>query len=395
MQDRIDTSDGPKTSRRSFLKASASSGVSIAAAATPGQEKSASEQHDSSASDMFTIRVAGYQYDRVAGLADGRVQIEGCETQFEPAKIGDMNTHVFSGPKTRDVTEVGLLPFILAVANEEFRDYSLLPVFPLRLFRHKSIFIRTDRGISKPQDLRGRRVATPGYSSSSLTWIRGIMQHEYGVRPDEIEWVVSAKDSRAAATGSVSKFENVLPTGISIANGPDGKDESGLLVDGDVDALFHPNEPRAFQQGHPQVARLFADSRSTEHGYYAKTGIFPIMHTVAVRNDTIQKHPWLTKAVFDAYSQAKQLAYEAIKTSAFYMTSLPWIAQEAESTRDLMGDNYWPYGIESSRRTLEAILQYAHEQGLAKRKLTIEDLFHPATLGLNERRATSLNSGRE
>ncbi|MDG1893888.1 MAG: hypothetical protein P8J37_03165 [Fuerstiella sp.] len=217
------------------------------------------------------------------------------------------------------------------------------------------------------------------------------MQHEYGVRPDEIEWVVSAKDSGAAATGSVSKFEDVLPEGISIKNGPKGKDESDLLVDGDVDALFDPNEPRAFQQGHPKVARLFPDSRTTERTYYAKTGIFPIMHTVAVRNDVVRQHPWLTKAVFDAYSQAKQLAYDAIKTSAFYMTSLPWIAQEAESTRELMGDNYWPYGIEANHKTLEAILQYAHEHGLAKRKLTIEELFHPATLELNEGQPTSRN----
>jgi 4,5-dihydroxyphthalate decarboxylase len=333
------------------------------------------------------IQLAGYQYDRVAALIDGRVHIEGCETEFVPAKIGEMNTHVFSGPKTREVTEIGLLPFILAVANEGLVDYSLIPVFPLRVFRHKSIFIRTDRGISSPQDLRGKTIATPGYSSTSLTWIRGILQHEYGVKPEEIQWVVSSKDSSSKASGGASKLESVVPSGISIRSGPAGKDESDLLVDGDVDALFHAAEPRAFQERHPKVARLFADSRSTEREYFAKTGIFPIMHAVAVRNDVMQSHPWLPKALFLAYSQAKQLAYDEIRLSAWYKTSLPWIAQEAEETRELMGDNYWPYAVEPNRKALEALLQYSHEQRLAKRKLKIEQLFHPSTLQLTEQTA--------
>jgi 4,5-dihydroxyphthalate decarboxylase len=395
MQERLQKSDGVNRSRRSFLKAGAVSGVSIAAGATSGQEKSESEQKNAAASSKLTVTVAGYQYDRVAGLADGRVQIEGCETQFESAKIGDMNTHVFSGPQTRDVTEIGLLPFILAVANEQFSDYSLLPVFPLRLFRHKSIFIRTDRAIRKPADLRGRRVGTPAYSSSSLTWIRGIMEHEYGVKPEDVEWVVSANDSGTDVTGTASGWENVIPQGISISKGPRGMDESQMLVEGHVDALFHPNEPTAYHEGNPIVARLFADSRKVEQDYFTRTGIFPIMHTIAVRNDLIDANSWLPKAVFDAYSQAKQLAYDTLRTTAMYFTSLPWIAQEAEETRRLMGGNYWPYGIESSRSTIEAILQYAHEQRLAKRKLTIDELFHPSTLEFEERLPTSQNSGRE
>lgn len=254
----------------------------------------------------------------------------------------------------------------------------------MRVFRHKSIFIRTDRGITKPADLRGRKVATPGYSSTSLTWIRGIMQHEYGVKPEEIQWIVSSKDSSAKASGGASKLENVLPASISIRTGPRGKDESDLLVDGYVDALFHAAEPRAYQVGHPKVARLFADSRTTERAYFAETGIFPIMHAVAVRQDVIQAHPWLPKAVFRAYSQAKQLTYDDIKQSAWYKTSLPWVAQEAEETRKLMGENYWPYAIEPNRKALEALLQYSHEQGLAQRKLKIEELFHPSTLELTE-----------
>ena len=232
------------SSRRRFLKAGALTSAALAADATLGQANSVAEDKGAPDSGYLKIKMAGYDYDRVKGLMDGRVQIEGCETQFEVARIGEMNTHVFSGPQTRRVTEIGLLPFVLAYANEEFRDYTLIPVFPLRVFRHKSIFIRTDRGITKPDDLRGRKIATPGYSSTSLTWVRGIMQHEYGVKPEEIHWVVSSTDSSAKDSGGASRLENVLPKGISIRTGPKGKDESDLLVDGDVDALFHAAEPR-------------------------------------------------------------------------------------------------------------------------------------------------------
>jgi 4,5-dihydroxyphthalate decarboxylase len=286
-------------SRRAFLKTTV-----VAGAALAGNATSVAQDNNALLSGKLNVKVAGYAYDRVEALIGSRVQVEGCDTEFEEARIGEMNTHVFSGPKIREVTEIGLLPFILAFANEEFRDYTLLPVFPLRVFRHKSIFIRTDRGIAKPQDLRGRKVATPGYSSTSLTWIRGILQHEYDVKPENIEWVVSSKDSSAKASGGASKQENILPKGISIRTGPKGKDESDLLVDGDVDALLHAAEPRAYQEGHPKVARLFADSRRAERAYYAKTGIFPIMHAVAVRRDVIlacgligrQLHPRISTA---------------------------------------------------------------------------------------------------
>ena len=385
MEDKKINSTSFQTSRRRFLKASAAvagtagvlgmSGVSGLLASTAKPSKS---------TNNLPIKVAGYKIDRVDALIDGRVQIEGCDTQFEVASIGDMNTEVFSGLQSREVTEIGLHPYMLAYANDGFRGYSLIPVFPLRLFRHKSIFIRTDRGITKPEDLRGKKVATPGFSSTSLTWIRGIVQHEYGVKPEEIQWVISSKDSSAKAAGKVSKQESVVPKGLSVSKGPAGKDESDLLESGEVDALFHAAEPRAYVEGHPKVARLFPDFRKTEREYFAKTGIFPIMHAVAIRKDIIERNPWLLKAVFNAYSQAKQLMYDYLKKSAWYKNSLPWIAQEIEETRTLMGENFWPYGIAPNRKALEALFQYSYEQGLAKRKLTIEDLFHPSTMALEE-----------
>jgi 4,5-dihydroxyphthalate decarboxylase len=372
-------------SRRGFLFTSA--GAAMGGTAALGQLDSRAEANTILDSSKLKITVAGYQYDRVEGLIDGRVKVEGCDTKYEVSSIGEMNTHALSGPKTRTVSEIGLLPYILALANDGQQEYTLLPVFPLRVFRHKSIFIRNDRRITKPTDLRGKKVAIAGYSSTSLTWIRGIMQHEYGVTPEEINWVVSSRESSAKESGGASRWEIVRPKGISITTGPKEKDESELLVDGDVDAVFHAAEPRAFQEGHPKVARLFADSRKAERTYFAKTGIFPIMHAVAVRRDVIQTHPWLPKALFDSFSRAKQLTYDYMKTSAWYKTSLPWVAQEAEETRKLMGDNYWPYGIEPNRKALETLLQFSYEQGLIKRKVKIDELFQPSTFSLKEETA--------
>lgn len=376
-----ESSSGLETSRRGFLKASVAAGVAIGMGAS-GISNAQSAEPESS--NGLPITMTGYRYDRVDALMDGRVQVDGFDARFETSGIGEMNTHIFSGPQTREVTEIGLSPFMLAYANEGFRDYTLIPVFPFRVFRHKSIFVRADSNIKSPKDLRGKKVATSGYSSTSLTWLRGIIQHEYGVKPEDIHWYVSSKDSTdKKLTGGVSKQEQVLPQNLEITQGPAGMDESDLLVNGQVDALLHAAEPKAWVEGDPRVRRLFPDFRTVEHAYYAKTGIFPIMHAVAIKKDVIDAHPDMPKAVFNAYSQAKTLMYEQQKL-AWMTISLPWVVQELEETRALMGENYFPYGIEPNRKALEALFQYSYEQGLAKKRLTIEELFHPPTLELME-----------
>ena len=329
------------------------------------------------------LSLSGYPFYHVRPLTEGRVDIPHARISYQPGKIGDLNTHVFSSPRTLDVTEVGLSPFMLAYANNEFRAYSLIPVFPLRMFRHKSIFIHTDRGIRSPEDLKGRRIGTPGYSSTSLTWIRGIMQHEYGVSPTDVHWVISAADSSAGDAGKVSQQERMLPRNISVSTGPAGKDESQMLLDGDVDALFHAGEPEAFTAGHPKVIRLFENSRAVEQDYFRRTGIFPIMHAVAMRNDLIDANPWLPEAVFNAYCEAKALHYARLREQWMFGT-MPWFLQDYEETRVLMGSNFWPYGIEANRKALEALFLYSYEQGLAQRRLTVEELFHPSTLRLTD-----------
>ena len=365
--------------RRGFLKAATAAGAAGAWGVAHPAPAGAGQP-----TGGLPITVAGYRNERVAALADGRAGFEGCRVTFEPDKIGNLNTHIFEGPATRQVTEVGLHPFMLAYAKADFRSYTLLPVFPLRTFRHKSVFIRTDRGIEKPEDLRGRKVGTPGYSSTSLTWIRGLLEGEYGVKPTDVEWVVSSGDSSAKDTGGASRFENTIPEGLSVSQGPEGLDESDLLAEGHVAALFHAAKPRAFVEGHPDVARLFPDSRAVERDYYSRTGIFPIMHAVAIRRDVVGEHPGLVRVVFDGYSKAKQLTYAQLAGVRSLLDTLPWYGQELEETRALMGDNFYSYGMGPNRKTLETFFRYSHQQGFTDRELKIEELFEPASLGVAE-----------
>ena len=384
-----------RNSRRKFIKQAAITGLTAAvvgplAACTNSElETTASSSPDSnpesdSNEKALSITLAGYAVNRLTAIIDGRAKIEGCDLTFTKSSIGDMNTDTFAGSQTFDVTEIGLHPFMLAYANDGFRDYTLLPNFPLRIFRHKSVFIRNDRGINSPEDLKGKTIGTAGYSSTSLTWLRGIFQDEYGIKPEDVNWVVSNKDSSADASGKISKQEQVNPDGISIKMGTAGLDESELLMSGEVDALFHAAEPKAYIDGNPLVVRLFPNSKRVEQAYFSKTGIFPIMHAVAIRKSLLEKEPWLVKAVFNAYSASKTLDYKFMKKLGWAYETIPWYGQELEETKALMGENFWPYGIESNRKTLETLFRYSYEQGLSSKELTIEDLFHSSGLELIE-----------
>jgi 4,5-dihydroxyphthalate decarboxylase len=367
-------------SRRCFLAA----GGAAALAVTAGRSRVLAQETGAAQSNRLPITVAGYRYNRVRALADLEIPIEGCDVTFEEDGIGKMNTHAFKGPQTREVTEIGLSPFMLAFCNGGFRDYELLPIPILRMFRHKSIFVRTDRGIKKPTDLRGRKVATVGYSSSGLTWIRGILQQQYGVKPSEIEWIVTGADSSAKITGGASAWEKVLPADLTIQNAPAGKDDSDLLISGEVDAIFHPAEPQAFIDRHPKIDRLFPDHRTVERAYFEETGVFPIMHVVAIRRDAAKANPWLPRAVFDAYCQAKKLDYQEMHKMGSYYSSLPWFGQELRDTRELMGENFYPYGVSGMRKAMETAFRFSYEQGLANRVLKLEEVLHQSSLDFEE-----------
>ena len=309
------------------------------------------------------IKIAGYDYDRVRAIVDGQVGLPGARVAFDFQDICRANQWAFGPERKYEVTELGLIPYVTKFINEDFRAYTLIPVFISRIFRHRNLFVHVDAGIEKPGDLRGKRVGTPGYGSSANTWIRGLLRDEYGVRHDEIQWIETAKSSDqgpVTSGGGFSAFEGdgspyFLPDGFPLVQGPPGVDESELLLSGGCDALIAPITPKAFEEGNPKIRQLFPDPPSAERAYFKKTGLFRIMHAVAIRSDAIEADPALPKAVFEMYNQAKQLAYANMETTTSLKISLPWVSQELEETRELMGGGFWRYGIEANRKELELV----------------------------------------
>jgi 4,5-dihydroxyphthalate decarboxylase len=333
--------------------------------------------------DKPRVKIAGYAYDRVRAIQDGRLDLDSCDVSFHAEDIYGLNQQVFGATPKYEVSEIGLIPYITRYANEDFRAYTLIPVFISRIFRHRNIFVRTDRGIDKPEDLRGKRVGTPGYGMSACTWIRGFLQDVHGVKPEDMHWIETTKSSDGGkVNGALGNY--FLPDDFPLKKGPNGVDESEMIIAGDVDALITAITPKAFLDRHPKVKRLFPDFRAAEQEYYRKTRVFPIMHVIAVRRDFVNANPGLPKALYSMYSQAKQAAYDDLETTTALKVTLPWATQEFLDTQKLMGDNYWPYGVKANRKELELVMRYTHEQGLAKRRLRVEEVFHPATLELSD-----------
>jgi len=331
------------------------------------------------------IKVAGYAYDRVQAIKDGKLGVEQVGVSFHESNIYRMNDLAFGPEKTYEVTELGLIPYVTKYINDGFRGYTLIPVFISRTFRHRNIYVHVESGIEKPEDLRGRKVGTPGYGSSANTWVRGMLYDQYGVAAKDIQWIEATRSSDisgvvSSSNGAGSRYH--LPDNFPLSQGPPGIDESELLLSGACDALVTPITPKAFEEGNPKIRQLFSPLKPAEQQYYRDTGIFPIMHVVGVRADVAADNPWLPAAVFKMYSEAKKAAYANLATTTVLRTSLPWAAEEYEETRQLMGDDYWRYGIEANRKELQSVMRYTHEQGLVKRSGDFVELFHPETLRL-------------
>jgi 4,5-dihydroxyphthalate decarboxylase len=245
-------------------------------------------------------------------------------------------------------------------------------LFLSRVFRHSSIYIRTDRGIATPEDLRGKRVGVPEYQMTAALWARGLLEDEYGVKPSDIVW----RNGGLEQAGRTEKLALELPPDVKLTPLGPGETLSAMLAEGKLDALVSPRTPSCFGKA-PNVARLFSDYRAAERAYYKKTGLFPIMHVLAVRAELLKQHPWLASSLFTAFRQAKDIAIRELEEIGAYNVTVPWLASELADIRAVLGDDYWPYGLAKNHRSLEAALRYSHAQGLSVRPLTIEEAFVP------------------
>ncbi len=267
-----------------------------------------------------------------------------------------------------DVSEISFAKYA-ALLSQGDRSLVALPVFTSRVPRHSAIYVRSDGGVRAPQDLAGRRIGVPEWAQTAIVYVRGLLQHDYAVPLESVEWVQAGIDD----PGRVEKVEVTLPGRIRLRRVAD-RSLGEMLLDGTIDAVVAPNPPRAFRERDPRVRRLFDDPAAAEKEHVARTGIFPIMHLVAIRGDTFERDPWIAMNLFEAFDEAKRLSLERMRRVASHVP-LPWSYEAAREAEALIGRDFFPYGLEPNRRTIEAFLRFAHEQGVCARPLTPEELF--------------------
>jgi 4,5-dihydroxyphthalate decarboxylase len=321
---------------------------------------------------MLRLSLACGGTDRTLPLVLGDVHPQGIELNFlrmQPEEVfWRMTRHA-----EFDAAEMSLSSYVLRRSRGD-DALTAIPVFPSREFRHSCVFVRADAGIAQPEDLRGKRVGVPEYQMTAAVWIRGFLADDYGVPPSAMRWFSGG----LYQPGREEKLPIEIP-GVDLRPIAPGQTLSDMLLNSELEAVIGPRAPRGFPQDQ-RVRRLFASYRQVEADYFRRTKIFPIMHTVVIRKDVLDREPWVARSLFNALCEAKALAMAALREPVVLSVTLPWLIDEVERTAELMGDDYWPYGVEANRTTLEALLRYSREQGLAAREVRLEELFAPSTL---------------
>ncbi len=319
------------------------------------------------------LSLACWDYDRTRPLRDGRVRVDGVDLVYLDLPVEETFFRMMRH-REFDASELSLSSYVISCFQDE-RPFVALPVFPSRSFRHGNIFVNTSAGIGEPADLRGKRVGLPEYQLTALVWIRGMLSESYGLPVSAVTYHTGGMETQ----GRIEKARVSLPPEISVEPIPEGRTLSQMLAEGEIDALYSPRAPSTLHAPDGRVARLFPDPREQEREYFERTGIFPVMHVIVLRRDLYDRNRWLAQSLYKAFVEAKELAYAELEQVAALKVSLPWLTSELERTRALMGRDYWSYGLEPNRHVLETFVRYAHEQGLAERRLDVEELFAPET----------------
>jgi 4,5-dihydroxyphthalate decarboxylase len=265
-----------------------------------------------------------------------------------------------------DVCELSLVAYL--VARDQNRPFTAIPVFPHRRFRHGYMVKRMNAGIETPADLNGKRVGVDTLQNSAGLWMRGILQDHYGVDLKSIEWWCQEDEDVAFEPAPWMRVRRI----------PKGKDIDRMLLADELEASLYPETLPSVKAGSPKVGLVFPDPKEAEAEYYRKSGIFPIMHTVVVKNDILESHPWAALNLCQAFQRSKEICYERMKDARNF--ALVWVKELMQEQEALFGPDPWPYNLEENRRALEAVLRYEHEQGMIRRKPQIEELFFPPSL---------------
>jgi 4,5-dihydroxyphthalate decarboxylase len=307
------------------------------------------------------LTLACGNYDRTQPLIDGRVEPEGVDLTFLRLRPGETFWRMLNHNEF-DVSEMSLSSYTILRSEGDTR-FIAIPVFPSRIFRHSAIYLRTDSKIELPQELKGKRIGVGDYQMTAAVWVRGLLTHEYGVRPGEVTWVTG----RAVRTIEP-------PKGIRLESAPRETTLEAMLERGEIDALVSVMIPKGLGT---TFRRMFRDWRAVERDYFRRTQIFPIMHTLVLQARLYEENPWLAISFYHAFCRARDIAFERMYDTDALTVSLPWVIDEVEASRDIFGPQIWDYSIEGSRPTLDALVNYLYEQQLTHRRMNIEELFAP------------------
>jgi 4,5-dihydroxyphthalate decarboxylase len=318
------------------------------------------------------LTLACWDYDRTLPLATGDIRPDGIDLTYLNLPVEET---FFRMARFRefDAAELSLSSYVISLGQDA--PFVAIPVFPSRSFRHNGIYVHAGSGISEPADLAGRVVGVPEYQLTAAVWIRGILAEHYGVAVESVRY----RTGGLHRPGRTDKIRHAAPPGVEIEPIPLGATLDGMLAEGALDALYSPRTPRLFAAGDPRVRRLFADPRGEEERYFTTTGIFPIMHVVALRRDLYERRPWLAESLYKAFDQARAATAARMRETAAPLSMLPWLYADIERTQALMGPDFWPYGLAANENTLRTFLRYSHEQHLASTLMEPAELFAPET----------------
>jgi 4,5-dihydroxyphthalate decarboxylase len=329
-------------------------------------------------SKPLPITVACAEYDRTRAIRDGRVRVDGCELNYLPLEPEELFFRAFRYHDF-DVAELSFNSYLMTTSRNVC-PYIAIPAFVSRHFRHSAIYIRTDRNIRAPMDLKGRLVGLPEYQQTANVWMRGIFKEEYGLDPADIHWRTGGQEE----PGRDERTPLQLGGNIDLQPIPPDKTLNRMLVDGELDAVFSARELSCFVNRVPNVGLMFPNYREVEMEYYKRSGMFPIMHLIGIRKDLAERYRWLPATVYKAFCQAKQIAINEMREMSATKITVPWPEACVQDAVQLMGDDFWRYGVDENARDIETLARYSFEQGLAARKLSAEEIFHPSVMEISK-----------
>jgi 4,5-dihydroxyphthalate decarboxylase len=311
----------------------------------------------------LTLAIGDYEHTR--DLASGCVPVQGVSLNvltLAPEEAFFRFTHF----REWEVSEMSMGKYV-SLRSQDDEGIAAIPVFPSRVFRHSMVYVRDGGKIDRPEQLKGARIGVPEWAQTAVIYARGYLAHHVGVPLDSVEWVQAGVNE----AGRVEKVKLKLPKDVRLRADPE-RSLNDMLLAGDLDAVLSARPPRALGKG---IRRLFSDYEAAEEAYFRETGVFPIMHLVVIKTDILARHPWLAMNLYKAFDEAKRRSIERLSDITASHAPLAWLASYAERMKRLFGEDFWPYGLEKNRKTLQAFIDFAFEQGVCHRKLTLEELF--------------------